>query len=120
MVNPKTNTSYILIPSDRPSEGREKRGVTSDPNKFWPNALVPYAFHDSITGRLIVTKLQDFVLMYGNEGKTNINNFFESKNSYKIGILRLILWFHLCRFGTSSDNRLYASLGRRDLYPIQA
>ena len=49
MVNPETNTSYILLPSE-PSEGREKRGVTADPNKIWPDATVPYAFHDSIIG----------------------------------------------------------------------
>ena len=50
MVNPITNTSYILLPTEHPSEGKKKRGVTADPNKFWPNAMIPYAFHSSITG----------------------------------------------------------------------
>ncbi|KAI6653227.1 Tolloid-like protein 2 [Oopsacas minuta] len=57
MVNPITNTSYILLPSQGTPGGRDRRGATANPNKLWPNALVPYAFHssiaDSVRGNII-------------------------------------------------------------------
>ena len=60
MVNPKTNTSYILLSSQPQSGDRKKRGATADPSKLWPNGIVHYAFHSSIEGKYCV-------ILYGTE-----------------------------------------------------